>query len=157
MFKQILVAFDSTAASQKALDAAVELHRLHPDSSLIITHVSLDKSRRDSTMYEHSMNTQTDHQPAMEKEQFDTRQDENNKLNQALLSAKEVLDSRNIHAEFYPLTGSPAEAIVDYAIHKGADLIIVGRTEKSSFQKRFLGSVSETIVEKARCPVLVMR
>jgi len=78
-------------------------------------------------------------------------------LDDALLSAKERLDAKGIKASFYPLSGSPAETIVDYASYNDVDLIIVGCTQKNSFQKWFLGSASEKIVQASHCHVLVIK
>jgi nucleotide-binding universal stress UspA family protein len=48
-------------------------------------------------------------------------------------------------------------AIVDYAEHKGIDLIVIGSRGLSGFKKLLLGSVASGIVTYAHCPVLVVK
>lgn len=54
------------------------------------------------------------------------------------------------------VTGSPAEAIVDYAADRGMDLIVMGTHGRSGFAHLLLGSVAEHVVRTARCPVLTV-
>jgi nucleotide-binding universal stress UspA family protein len=53
--------------------------------------------------------------------------------------------------------GDPKSIIVDYAKEWGADLVVVGSCEKSRIEKFVLGSVSETVVKRAPCSVLVVK
>jgi len=55
----------------------------------------------------------------------------------------------------YPST--TVEAILDYAVGIGADLIVVGTRGLGGFTKLIMGSVSTAIVNHASCSVLVVR
>lgn len=55
------------------------------------------------------------------------------------------------------IRGYPAEDIVRFAEKEQIDMIVVGSLGKSSIEYMFIGSVSESIVRKAPCPVLVVR
>jgi len=53
--------------------------------------------------------------------------------------------------------GDPKTTIVDHAKEWGADLIVVGSSEKSRIEKLILGSVSESVIKHAPCSVLVVK
>lgn len=53
--------------------------------------------------------------------------------------------------------GNPVEAILALAGELEAGLIVMGSRELGSVKRLFLGSVSESIVARASCPVLVVR
>jgi nucleotide-binding universal stress UspA family protein len=59
-------------------------------------------------------------------------------------------------AERRVLIGIPAERLVDLADDEAADLIVVGSRGRGAFRSAFLGSVSNSLVGIARCPVLVV-
>lgn len=53
--------------------------------------------------------------------------------------------------------GYPAEEILKQAESEKVSMIIVGNLGKTNLEYMFMGSVSETVVKKAPCPVLVVR
>jgi nucleotide-binding universal stress UspA family protein len=53
--------------------------------------------------------------------------------------------------------GDAADEILDLSSEIGADLIIVGAHDRSAIGRLLLGSVSESVVDNARCTVLVAR
>jgi len=53
--------------------------------------------------------------------------------------------------------GKPAEEILAVASDVGADLIFIGSHGKTGVERLVLGSVSERVVREAKCPVLVAR
>ena len=57
------------------------------------------------------------------------------------------------HARVGPAVETLLQACVDYE----ADLLIVGTHGRKGFERVLLGSVSEQLVRKARCPVVVAR
>ena len=52
--------------------------------------------------------------------------------------------------------GSPANVILDVAVEEDIDLIVIGSSGKSGFDRFILGSVSDKVVNAAKCPVLVL-
>jgi nucleotide-binding universal stress UspA family protein len=52
--------------------------------------------------------------------------------------------------------GDPAERLADLADEEDAELIVVGSRGRGAFKAAFLGSVSNTLVGVARCPVLIV-
>ena len=66
------------------------------------------------------------------------------------------LRERGVEAELVEAVGEIAEAIIEVADSRGADLIVVGTRELSQVE-RFLGhSVSEGVQRMARCDVLIV-
>jgi nucleotide-binding universal stress UspA family protein len=53
--------------------------------------------------------------------------------------------------------GYPADEIVRLASDEGASMIVVGCLGKTGLEHLLLGSVSEAVVKRAPCPVLVVR
>jgi nucleotide-binding universal stress UspA family protein len=54
-------------------------------------------------------------------------------------------------------TGEPAAEVVAFAEEVGADLVVVGSRGTGASERATMGSVSESIVRRAHCPVLVVR
>ncbi|SMC16947.1 universal stress protein A [Desulfacinum hydrothermale DSM 13146] len=53
--------------------------------------------------------------------------------------------------------GRPSEEVIQYAREHGMDLIVVGTHGRSALASVLLGSVANTVVLRAPCPVLVVR
>jgi nucleotide-binding universal stress UspA family protein len=60
-------------------------------------------------------------------------------------------------AETVTETGRPASTIVDYAAEHGVDGIVIGSHGRQGVSRLLLGSVAETVVRRAPCPVTVVR
>lgn len=52
--------------------------------------------------------------------------------------------------------GAPAEEIVKCAVESRTDLLVIGSHGHGGFEKWVLGSVTESVLRKARCPVLTI-
>jgi nucleotide-binding universal stress UspA family protein len=61
-----------------------------------------------------------------------------------------------LHAAGELRAGNPAPEIVRAAQEHGADLIVVGTHGRTGFQRFVLGSVAETVLRRAPCPVLTV-
>jgi nucleotide-binding universal stress UspA family protein len=59
-------------------------------------------------------------------------------------------------AEVRTMLGIPAERLAELADDEGADLIVVGSRGRGALKAAFLGSVSNSLIGIARCPVLVV-
>jgi nucleotide-binding universal stress UspA family protein len=52
--------------------------------------------------------------------------------------------------------GFPAERLAEIADEEDAELVVVGSRGRGAFKAAFLGSVSNSLVGVARCPVLIV-
>lgn len=67
------------------------------------------------------------------------------------------LRQEGIDAEGVALPGEADEVIIKLAEERSADLIVVGTYGRTGFGKVLLGSVSERVIDKAKCAVLVVK
>jgi len=67
------------------------------------------------------------------------------------------LQSRGFTADGVEIQGDPEHAIAEYAAEWGADLIVVGASDRPRVEKFFVGSVSEAVVKHSSCSVLVVK
>jgi len=51
----------------------------------------------------------------------------------------------------------PGKGIVNYANSHNCDLIVIGSHGRTGLRKRILGSVAYSVVEHAKCPVLIIK
>jgi nucleotide-binding universal stress UspA family protein len=59
-------------------------------------------------------------------------------------------------AERRVLVGLPGEGLADLADEEDAELVVVGSRGRGAFKAAFLGSVSNSLVGVARCPVVIV-
>ncbi|WP_091169914.1 universal stress protein [Paenibacillus sp. 1_12] len=144
LFTKILVAFDGSNLSKKALEKAVSLvqeeNHISQVRQLDIIHVYHYPSVA-STPYFVDTSAST-----YIIEQGKTIIEEAKAYVPSTLSVKYVL-----------LQGAPAATILQYAEEKHHDLIITGSRGLGPIREFFLGSVSHHIVQNAKVPVLIVK
>ncbi|NJL16556.1 MAG: universal stress protein [Nitrospira sp.] len=74
-----------------------------------------------------------------------------------LSSLVSALTSAQVTAEFFIRGGLPADSILDAALTQPADLIVMGTHGRRGLSHALIGSVAESVLRKARCPVLTVR
>jgi nucleotide-binding universal stress UspA family protein len=135
--KTIVLGYDGTDASARALERAGELATAF-GSSVIVTSVS---GTLGGAVHAGGAGDPTDPPDAHE----------------ALLDeATSRLAERGVQAQSVLALGSAAEAIVELANEKGADLIVVGTREPGFFERLFGHSVSGSVQRHAHCDVLIV-
>jgi nucleotide-binding universal stress UspA family protein len=72
-------------------------------------------------------------------------------------SSAAKLQDRGWNADSISLEGDPKSLIVEHAKDWGADLIVIGSSDKSTLERFLLGSVSQAVVTRAHCSVLVVK
>lgn len=65
-------------------------------------------------------------------------------------------DDSGVTARYKLIVGIPEDSIVKIAKESRADLIVMGTNGRRSVQRLVLGSVAESVVRLAACPVLVV-
>ena len=135
--KTIVLGYDDTPASQRALERAAELAKAF-GSKLIVTSVAPLMSSGPRS------GGPTDPVDSPEKHQ------------EQLAHARQHLEGLGIRVRLQRAVGDPADAIVEVAKESGADLIVVG-TREPNMMMRVLGhGTSEGVVHKAHCDVMVV-
>ena len=135
--KTIVLGFDGTEASQRALERAAAIGAAF-GSSVIVTSVS---TRMGGAVHGGGSGDPTDPPDAHES---------------LLDGATKELTDRGVTAESVLAMGDAAEAIVELAEQRNADLIVVG-TREPGFLERLLGhSVSGSVQRHAHCDVLIV-
>jgi nucleotide-binding universal stress UspA family protein len=74
-----------------------------------------------------------------------------------LAGAAAVFAAAGVEVDLYAQRGDPADAILDVAEERGADLIIVGNRGRTGAKRFLLGSVPNRISHYAPCAVLIIR
>jgi nucleotide-binding universal stress UspA family protein len=133
----ILVGYDDTEASRRALARAIELAKAF-GAGLLVTSVApiLEAAGRSAGPLDPT--------------------DMPERHRAELEEAKKQATDAGVAAELVLAVGRPAEVIVDVARDREADLIVVG-TRELGFIQRLLGqSTSDAVAHHARCDVLIV-
>jgi nucleotide-binding universal stress UspA family protein len=74
------------------------------------------------------------------------------------LAERAIKDSagRRVHTESHVLFGRPADELVGFVERVGADAIAVGSRGRSGIGAAVLGSVSQEVIARSNCPVIVV-
>ncbi len=84
--------------------------------------------------------------------------DEIKKAEELTEGLKNEAEEKGVEAEAEVILGNDvATEIVKYADNEDCDVIVVGSRGRTDLETIHLGSVSEGVVKRARCPVLVVR
>ncbi|MEJ5227472.1 MULTISPECIES: universal stress protein [unclassified Thermodesulfovibrio] len=73
-----------------------------------------------------------------------------------LKRAQEILNEKGVKGETIILEGSPADVIIDYA-RNGYDLIVIGSKGKDATERTLFGSVTQKVASNATQSVLIIR
>jgi nucleotide-binding universal stress UspA family protein len=135
--KTIIVGYDGTEPSERALARTAELASAF-GSQVVVTSVA-----HLMTATAHGGGSVDPTDPPEE--------------HSALLDkAQAVLVARGVSSEAQLGVGDPAEAIVQLAEERSADLIVVGTREPGFFERLFGHSVSGSVQRHAQCDVLIV-
>lgn len=69
---------------------------------------------------------------------------------------KELIGEDDVKISVKVKEGSPAKAILEVANEEDIDLIVIGSSGKSGFDRFIMGSVADKVANSAKCPVLVV-
>jgi nucleotide-binding universal stress UspA family protein len=74
-----------------------------------------------------------------------------------LAEAAETVRAAGVEPRTYVREGDPADAILDVAEERGADLIVIGNKGMTGAKRFLLGSVPNKVSHHAPCSVLIVR
>jgi nucleotide-binding universal stress UspA family protein len=78
-------------------------------------------------------------------------------LEVAVREAGVALRREGLHVHEHVRRGDPTLVLVDVAVEQRARLIVVGAGERGKKTRRLVGSVADTVAERAPCNVLIVR
>ena len=140
MFKKILLAFDGSEGASRALDAGLELARLH-QAELWALAVEEGLPRFSATIDE------------VEEEKAYANQH----ADQVLAAAQARAQDAGRELKTLRQAGHPAQTIIKVAREGKVDLILVGHSGLSGVWAAFLGTTAEKVSRHAPCSVLIVR
>lgn len=145
----VVVGLDYSELSEQALLAALDTLVRRPEATLhVITVAEGDGPRLPAELTEDAKQRFVDEAVNTLEKYLEQRLDEMAHLG-AVIDKSRILDSVDF--------GQPAERILALASEVNADLIIVGTHGRRGVERLVVGSVAQTVLSKAHCPVLVMR
>jgi nucleotide-binding universal stress UspA family protein len=72
-------------------------------------------------------------------------------------AVKEAAQKENVSVKALIMSGKPADAIIEIAKERRADLIVLGSHGRTGLERLLMGSVAERVIVLATCPVLVVK
>ena len=145
MFKSIVVGTDGSDTATQAVRQAVDLARvLDAKIELVSAYEPVPAQR----LAEERRQAPEDLQWAI-----NPREDVDATLDAAAALARDA----GVSVDLYPRQGDPADAILDVAEEREADLIIVGNKGMTGAKRFLLGSVPNKVSHHAPCSVLIIR
>jgi nucleotide-binding universal stress UspA family protein len=145
MFSSIVVGTDGSETARKAVHAAVDLAKSVGATLDIVSAYEPVSSQR---LREESRQAPGDTQWTI-----NPRED----VDATLTEAVEAVEGSGVKAETFAREGDPADAILDVAEERGADLIVVGNKGMTGAKRFLLGSVPNKVSHHAPCSVLIIR
>ncbi len=140
MFKKILLAYDGSEGAARALDAGINLTKIH-HAELTVLVVQERLPRFSGTIDE-----------VQEEKEFADQQ-----YGELLLGAQAQAQAGGVKPKTLMRPGHPAQTIVEVAQEGNFDLILVGHSGLSGVWAKFLGTTAEKVSRHAPCSVLIVR
>jgi nucleotide-binding universal stress UspA family protein len=145
MFRSIVVGTDGSETAGKAVEESIDLAKAVGAALCIVSaYEPVPKSR----LREEARQTPSDLQWMINPRE---------EVDQTLSDAADLVREAGVDVETFAREGDPADAILDVAEERGADLIIVGNKGMTGARRFLLGSVPNKVSHHAPCSVLIIR
>jgi len=145
MFGSIVVGTDGSETAQEAVNQATELaSTLGAKVYLVSAYEPVPEGR---------LRDERQEVPEDMQWMVNPRED----VESTLKDGAEKVESAGLEAETFAREGDPADAILDVAEEKGADLIVVGNKGMTGAKRFLLGSVPNKVSHHAPCSVMIIR
>lgn len=138
----VLVAFDGSPLSQRALTYAVENF---PDATITTIYVI---NPIDSVF-----DVEAGGLPVAE-DWYDDAQERATNIH---TTATDLAADHGIDLDTVTKVGRPARAILEYVENSDVDQVVMGSHGRSGLDRAILGSVAETVARRSRVPVTIVR
>ena len=131
--KRVIVPIDDSEASEIAAEQGAYFAKML-DCEVLIVNVDESKEFMISKMLEQKLL---------------------NEKNTLLEHTKKKVESWGVNAQTKMMLGHPAQEISNFV--SDSDLIVMGSHGREGYNKFFLGSVSEEVLQSAPCPVMIVK
>jgi nucleotide-binding universal stress UspA family protein len=145
MFKSIVVGTDGSETARKAVQEAIGLAKAVGASIELVSAFEPIPSQR--------LGHEAREVPQDVQWMVNPRED----VDATLRDAGEAVGQAGVAVRTYAREGDPADAILDVAEERGADLIVVGNKGMTGAKRFLLGSVPNKVSHHAPCSVLIIR
>jgi nucleotide-binding universal stress UspA family protein len=139
MIRRVLVANDGSPSGERALAAALDLARR---LSLGLDMICVEELPRF---------------PATIDEVEETRAELGGGFAKLVEAAKAKAAAAGVPFAAHVVAGHPVSTIAEFVERRGYDLLVVGFMGHSALYNRVIGSVSDRLVDLARCTVMVVK
>ena len=143
-FRSIVVATDGSRHSTAASAEAIGLARRNGSELTVIAVVPAELA------------TPTDIDFTMNQRELIAEREMQN-AEQNARAVKEAAQKEQVPVKAFVMTGKPAEAVIQTAQERRADLIVLGSHGRTGVERLLMGSVAERVIVLASCPVLVVK
>lgn len=138
-YKKILVAVDGSPASNDAFNEALNVANRNGAKLFILTVVDYKFSIGDPAFINDALKFH---------------------LNNAEIELEQLISNSKMSELDYETkidSGSPKRKIIEYAVEKQVDLIMVGATGLGAIEQAIVGSTTAYVVNHAKCNVMVVK
>ena len=138
MMKNILVPVDGSEGADRAIEKAVMLAKLCNAKVTFLYVANINQLAINAVLSDAILDSVT-------------------KAGNVILERAMEMVPEGVEKESFSDTGSPAVVVLDFAESNNIDLIVMGSRGLGVVKGVLLGSVSQYVVEQAKCPVLVVK
>jgi len=154
VFTEILVPVDGSKYSQNAAEYAVKIAKLMK-AKIVVLHVL----HLPAYAFTYSASGGVSPVAIPTPLPLEVSDDEKKVAKELVDSVREMAEEAGVSVETKLVEHHPSvpDAIIQFASEAGGDLIVMGTKGKTGIKRFLLGSVTESVVHHAHCPVLVVR
>ena len=138
MIKNILVPVDGSDGSDKAVAQAISMAEIYGAKLNFLYVANINQLAINAALSQAILEAVT-------------------KAGKTILERAENMIPTGIEYKSFSETGSPAAVILEFEEKLGVDLIVMGSRGLGVVKGVLLGSVSQYIMERSKCPVLVIK
>jgi len=142
-FKNILVPYDGSSYALRAFNKAVEIAKQHNSNLKVVA--CLDIANLGGWYIDKRFNKEIMKNAKNLTKKLFSKLDNIAKKNSIILDSK-IIESNNT-----------VKSLISYTKSKNIDLIVMGSSGRGGFDKILLGSVSNGVMQKVKCPVLIIK
>jgi len=142
-FKNILVPYDGSTSALRAFNKAIDLAKQHDSNIKVVS--CLDIANLDGWYIDRRIN-----KDIMKKAK---------KLTEDLFfKLDNIARKSSVSVDFKIIESSNSvKSLISFTKSKNIDLIVMGSSGRGKYDKVLLGSVSNGVMQKAKCPVLIIK